>query len=242
MYNTQMFRKLLRKIWFYLRYPKDLLPNIERWVAYRTYERYNVVKTNLPPGYYDPSTILLEVSFTVLKDYIETEAAYHAEWNHPEVKVPWWRRLENKIPHTFLNRIIFPNYRSPELGVLYIEDQIKWTSEDTYMPQNIKEEKVRDLQEILFLYKWWVNRDNRPEPGDSSGFYDYCDVLREQYGKSHSFKPASGGFEMVFNGNVDEEKKYTSLAHKMHEEEQRLQKEDEEMLIRLAKIRLYLWT
>ena len=45
------------------------------WVLWRFHprHRYNVVKTGLPPGYYDAPEAMLHACFSLLKDYVEIE-------------------------------------------------------------------------------------------------------------------------------------------------------------------------
>lgn len=49
------------------------IKTLERWIAYRTYDRYNVVKTELRPGYYEKDEILLYSSFAILRRFVEIE-------------------------------------------------------------------------------------------------------------------------------------------------------------------------
>jgi hypothetical protein len=230
------------KIKYYSTRPLSLFGDLERWVAYRTYEQYHVVKTDLPPGYYNPSDVLLHAAFKVLKDFVEEDCAYQAEYSHKNL-VPRWRKLEEKFP-TLLSRIIFPKFRSKELGLLNIEDHIKWTREDPHWSQLMKDAHIRNWEELKTLYQWWINRDSRPEPSDAVGLHIFCDRMRSQYGETHSFKPTQGGnfYQMVFNGTPDEEQEYSNITKAMDVEEKRQTQEDEDMLIRLAKLREFLWS
>lgn len=63
-------KRALKRLW---RKVPSLFRSIERWVAYRTYDKYHIVRTNLKPGYYDKDIILLHACFSLLKDYVEKE-------------------------------------------------------------------------------------------------------------------------------------------------------------------------
>lgn len=48
-------------------------PGIIWWVRHRTTDRYNVVSTGLPPGYYDKDIQMLHACFSLLVDFVERE-------------------------------------------------------------------------------------------------------------------------------------------------------------------------
>ena len=90
-------------------------------------------------------------------------------------------------------------------------------------------------KEIKELYIWWtVTYPNRPDPYDASGWTEYCEASRL----------ANGG-KLSFGGHKDnaELKKMSDKSHKLLQKiEKDYAKEDEQMLIRLIKIRDSLWT
>jgi hypothetical protein len=90
--------------------------------------------------------------------------------------------------------------------------------------------------EILALYKWWTEvYPNRPDPHDASGWTEYCDRKREEHGETGlSFMKESANPELRALGD--------RALMKTREIEEAYEKEDEEMLIRLIKIRNSLWT
>lgn len=57
-----------------MQYPGSMFSDIERYVAYRTYDRYNKIEIpSLSPNYYDKDTILTHGLFDLLSDYVEVE-------------------------------------------------------------------------------------------------------------------------------------------------------------------------
>jgi hypothetical protein len=103
--------------------------------------------------------------------------------------------------------------RSPEDGIEYL----KWGMElkdDNGMPTR----QATSFAEILELYNWWKNYPNRPDPMDVSGWSDIYD-----------------------DKTVDEAVK-NEVSHNLFDLEEQQDKEEEDMLIRLIKVRKSLWT
>jgi hypothetical protein len=90
-------------------------------------------------------------------------------------------------------------------------------------------------KEIKELYLWWTTTyPNRPDPYDASGWTEYCEASRVANGGKLSW---SG------SGKSPELKKQSDKSLKLLQKiEAAYEKEDEEMLIRLIRIRQSLWT
>jgi hypothetical protein len=104
-------------------------------------------------------------------------------------------------------------HRSPEDGV----EHLKWgmsLKDDDGSPSR----QAKSCEEILELYNWWKNYPNRPDPMKQSGFVDVYD-----------------------DKNIDEETK-NRASQNLWELEEKQEQEEEDMLIRLIKIRKSLWT
>lgn len=123
-------------------------------------------------------------------------------------------------------RGLFGKFRSRELGIDYLQWEISLKDD----PNGIHgEEQSNAAKEILELYKWWTEVYlKRPDPMNVSGWSEYCNTHKEA----------------LFRKNrSDEEKEIEkSLLNKIDEIEVAYLKEDEEMLIRLIKVRKSLWT
>jgi hypothetical protein len=94
--------------------------------------------------------------------------------------------------------------------------------------------QAKAAKEIIELYTWWtVTYRNRPDPYDASGWTDYCEASRL----------ANGG-RLSFSGDKTPElKKASDIAmKKLRKMEADYEKEEEQMMIRLIKIRQSLWT
>jgi hypothetical protein len=94
--------------------------------------------------------------------------------------------------------------------------------------------QAKAAKEILELYTWWtVTHRNRPDPYEASGWSAACEAQRLANGGKLSF---SSPKDPVL-------KKQSDKAHKLLQKiEKAYEKEDEEMMIRLIKVRESLWT
>jgi hypothetical protein len=80
---------------------------------------------------------------------------------------------------------------------------------------------------------WTVTYRNRPDPYDASGWTDYCDSLRNKFGDNWIGRSSK---DKVTKVQSDKARKLLDKIEKAYE------KEDEQMMIRLIKIRESLWT
>ena len=171
--------------------------------------------------------------FNELVDFVEIETAWSqiawgdekdiAKYNAPFYATGWFR---------------WRTWRCPEAGI----DNLVWQSELTHNEDYCKDEpyymkptpQAIKAQEILALYKWWTEvYPKRPDPHDASGWTAYCELSRL----------ANGGKMNWSSDKSPELKKASKLAHKeLQKIEAAYEKEDEEMMIRLIKVRHGLWT
>jgi hypothetical protein len=107
----------------------------------------------------------------------------------------------------------------------FLDDDKKHLAEPTY--QAIK------AQEILELYRWWTEvYPNRPDPHEAGGWSAYCEQRR-----------ASGADLLDFEDRTEEEQEQSRRALDATQAlEDKYTQEDEEMMIRLIRIRQSLWT
>ena len=132
-------------------------------------------------------------------------------------------------------------YRNAEAGLDYLHWARKLRVDETW-GVNPGEENYGNLtqqalgaQEVLELYMWWtLGRPLRKDPYDASGWTKYCEERRE----------VSGNLVWADWNNLTPEQKEKSNAimQTLHDIEKQYEDEDEVMLIRLIKVRKYLWT
>ena len=92
--------------------------------------------------------------------------------------------------------------------------------------------QAHNAAEILALYTWWTEqRPRRVEPMEASGWSAYCESKRQ-----------AGGSVLDILDDDDHKVDTTSMHDKMNELDEAYEREDEEMMIRLIKIRQSLWT
>jgi len=187
-----------------------------------------------PGNWSDVGNRFLPCMFNELVDFVEIEQAWHhCMWSDEaktQFNVPWYRS----------GWLRWRTWRCPEAGLAYLtwasglvidkdmgaEPGEKGYGEPTYQATAAKE--------IIALYTWWTETyRNRPDPYKASGWTAACEANRI----------ANGG-RLSFSTEKDPVlKKASDKAHKLLQKiEAAYEKEDEEMMIRLIKIRQSLWT
>ena len=184
----------------------------------------------------DVGNRFLPCLFNELVDFVEVELAWwHIAWADKDEKNKY------KAPWYATGWFRWRTWRCPQAGLDNLEWQrnLRWKEDECgegspnvgkLTPQAIK------AQEILDLYKWWTETyRNRPDPHDASGWSEYCDRMREERGD---------GIRWI--GVESQNKDTKALGKKAHKLLQKIEaqyeKEDEEMMIRLIKVRHGLWT
>lgn len=193
------------------------------WVRIRFMDKYHVVKTTLNPNqYHGADEIMLHANFQILVDFVEIELA------HMQVS---FSNKDNKYKKI---RTIFGSRRNPEAGL----DHLKWESNldaAELEPHERSDAQARIAREKLALYLWWTKaRPARKDVHEESGWSAICDEVDKKYG---------GGFSRKWEAKDPElKKRYDEALDTCHELENSRRQEDEDMLIRLIKIRENLWT
>ena len=184
-----------------------------------------------PGSWCDVGNRFLPCLFNELVDFVEVELAWwHIAWSDQD------ERSKYSAPFWATGWFRWRTWRCPQAGLDNLEWQ-RWKEDEVgpdhkelgkLTPQAIK------AQEILDLYTWWtVTYRNRPDPYEVSGWSAHCEAMRLKYGPGLA----------SWNKENTEEKKASNKIHKLlHKIEADYEKEDEDMLIRLIKVRQSLWT
>lgn len=202
-----------------------------RWIS-RSHSLTAHPRDIKPGSWSDVGYRFLPCMFNELQDFVEIEQAWHhCIWSDDAQKkfeVPWWRK----------GWLRWRTWRCPEAGLEYLRWATTLTNEE-FLEEDKKHEAVPTHQaiaakEIIELYTWWtVTYRNRPDPYEASGWSAYCEASRA----------ANGGKLSWSADKTPELKKMCDKAHKaLRKIEAAYEKEDEEMMIRLIKIRQSLWT
>ena len=216
---------------------EDIVWPIERkydkfvnFFRYRLTHKYHMVDTGLKPDYYDLDTRMLHANMNLLKDYVEKRLAWKIAIFDPE------KEKKYKIPRFRRNK-----WRCPEAGLEYLEweKDLVWDADAGFKPTDKLYGQLTDqalrAREVIEIYDWWVNiYPNRPEPMDASGWSEFCQKRRDK-----------NGGDMLFdteNETAAEKKESASILKKLRKIEASYEKEEQDMLIRLIKIRKGLWS
>jgi hypothetical protein len=205
-----------------------------RWVT-RTHCLTAHARDIRPGSWCDVGNRFLPCLFNELVDFVEVELAWwHIAWADKDV------REKYKTPFWAYGWFRWRTWRCPQAGLDNLEWQrnLRWSENEceegspnigTLTYQAIK------AQEILDLYTWWTTTyRNRPDPYDASGWTEYCELNRLQNDGKLSWDVAKDSIEL--------QEMSTRTHEKLREIEESYEKEDEEMMIRLIKIRQGLWT
>lgn len=192
----------------------------------RIFDRYHVINTGLKPGYADMDTRMMHGLFNMLVEFVEVEKAHmQVVFDPAERKLrkhPWWSKGYTR----------FKSFRDAEAGLAHL----KWemTLDGANLPlYDQSPTQASAAREVWELYHWWkFVRPIRPDPLDASGWSEHCDLLT-----------LAGKHVLGDTPHTAEElDRSTACLKKSHELEQMFDDEDEQMLIRLVKVRKSLWT
>ena len=205
-----------------------------RWVS-RTHSLTAHPRDIKPGQWCDVGNRFLPCLFNELVDFVEVEQAWHHCLWSDEMKtkynVPWYRKGWPR----------WRTWRCPEAGMEYLT----WAAGlkvDESMGVNPGEKgygeptyQAKAAKEIIELYTWWTTTyRNRPDPYDASGWTAHCEAMRVKY---------PGKMFASLNTKDKEDRKASDKAHKLLRKiEAAYEKEDEQMMIRLIRIRESLWT
>lgn len=202
-----------------------------RWVS-RTHSLTAHARDIKPGQWQDVGNRFLPCLFNELVDFVEIETAWsqiawggdenRAKYNPPFWASGWFRWRVWRCPQAGLDHL---DWAMTLTNVEWLEEDKKHLAEPTH--------QAIAAREIKELYTWWTTvYPNRPDPYDASGWTEYCEKSRE----------LNGG-KFFGSKSTPELKKMSDKSHKLLQKiEAAYKKEDEQMMIRLIKIRDSLWT
>jgi hypothetical protein len=219
----------------FVNWPADKLNDVRyyinnRWVG-RTHSLTAHPRDIRPGQWCDVGNRFLPCLFNELVDFVEIEQAWHhVLWDEKarkEYQVPWYRS----------GWLRWRTWRCPEAGIAHLKWAMTLTNEE-FLEEDEKHlaeptHQAKAAKEILELYTWWKEvYPKRPDVHDASGWTEYCNMRREK------------GYHLLdMEDKSDEEAEQCRTAlDKSRELELQYAQEDEEMMIRLIKVRESLWT
>jgi hypothetical protein len=218
--------ELLDNIQDVINWPTDKLKNARYYINNRWVNRTHALTAHprdIKPGEWcDVGNRFLPCLFNELVDFVEIEQAWHhCMWDEAarkQFQVPWWRK----------GWLRWRSWRCPEAGLSYLD----WASQ-LVNDQGNPTHQALAAQEIKELYVWWKEvYSARPDIYDAGGWTAYCNMQRNQ------------GFDILDTNDrtpEDAEMKRSALD-RCCALEAAYEKEDEEMMIRLIRVRNSLWT
>ena len=223
-------------------YPSDKIYDLKyyinnRWVT-RTHSLTAHVRDIRPGNWCDVGNRFLPCLFNELVDFVEIELAWwHIAWDEDarnKFVAPWWA----------WGWFRWRTWRNAECGLANLDWQSKLIVDDNYADKDHPDfgkptHQAIKAQEILDLYTWWtIERPKRVDPHEASGWSAYCDERREDKDEDGEPYGLFGRDEKT----PEEKERVSKMLDECHKIEQAHETEDEEMMIRLIKVRNGLWT
>ena len=213
----------------------DYVDKVRYYFINRTEGSHRLDSTLKKGQYHEFSERILYSLFDSYIDFVEIEEAHmHVVFSSKEDRAKYNMPLWNKY------RILrwFGRWRCPQAAV----DHLKWEMtldvpdpNDPHWQSNpYQAEKAR---EKMALYTWWKHvRPTRGEAWEVSGFQAFWDKMEAKYG--HDWLGLGSTSKMT----AAEHRTYDKLQEDKEKLEEDWYQEDNEMMIRLIKIRRDLWT
>lgn len=206
-----------------IHWPTDKLYDIKYWYNNRfTTKTHALTSTSLEKGkWHELDTRILHCLFDELVEYVEVEQAwFNVAWDKEA-------RIKYNAPFHATGWFRLRTWRCPEAGL----DALKWAA-DLVNEDGSLTHQSHGAREILALYDWWKTvYSNRIDPHEASGWSAYCEDRRV------GEEADDEGLNLF--SSTEESKE---ILDRLHEIERQYAEEEEDMLIRLIKIRSVMWT
>ena len=234
----------LDKVQSFIWWPVDKLYDVKyyinnRWVT-KTHQ-LTAHPSDLKPGEWrDLGNRFLPCLMNELVDFVEVETAWsniawdkeaRAKYNAPFYSVGWFR---------------WRTWRCPEAGIEHLKWAMALTNEE-WLEEDKKHEaeptgQAKAAKEILEIYTWWKEvYPLRKDPHELSGWSAWCNRRREK----NKDEDEDTRWSALFSGEddtPDEQAETRRILDLCQEIEKQQHEEDEQMMIRLLKVRHHLWT
>ena len=231
----------LNKLQNFIKWPAEKLYAFRYYINNRFIVRTHALvahSSHLSRGtWHDLNGRFLPCMFGGLVDFVEVELAWwHINWDDEARKnyqAPFWARGWFKISV----------WRCPEAGIENLKQQMKlvydedWGVSPGHPDYGTMTDQAIRSKEILELYKWWKEiYPNRPDPYDASGWSNYCEITginAEDERRSSIFNSNQSPNDTAASSDILDISNNIETSYK---------NEDEEMMIRLIKVRHAFWT
>jgi len=192
------------------------LNDFRYWFKYRLQNKhkYHLVNTGLTPNYYEIDKRMLHANFNLLKNFVEDELA----------NLQYWNRDKNDPNWIFDNKLAGLEHLDWQISLIH--DESAGIAKDHKLYGKATPQAI-NATETKKLYLWWVNdRPNRKDPWGSIEL---------------DHKPSKSMYD-AFTGTDEEKAARIVRGKKRMAMEEKYNSEDDEMLIRLIRVRQDLWS
>lgn len=236
-----IIEEVLDRIQKFLWWPYDAANEVRYYICNRWIDRTHLIDTRLERGqFHEGDTKIFHGIFETVVEFVEVQKA------HMTMMSRVWSG--KKIPIQYRIRLLrWGRIRSRELGLEHLEWESKLDdpSSEHYDQQYVElmggdqlpeGERVVCTQahaarELIAIYTWWKDvRPARPDPHDVSGWSKYCEEKR------------LAGSLLAIEKTEEEKERVRQILKHSHEIEEQYEKEDDEMIARVMKIRRHMWT
>ena len=205
-----------------------------RWVT-KTHSLTAHPRDIKPGSWYDVGNRFLPCLFNELVNFVEVEQAWwHIAWDKQA-------REKYKPPFYAWGWLRWRTWRSREAGLASLRWAASLVYDESYGIQPTDPRfgqptpQAENAVECINLYLWWTQvRPARLDPHDASGWSEYCAETRGD--------DEDSVFGLFNNNDAKSRQHRSDMLNITRELEQRYEQEDEDMMIRLIKLRQFLWT
>lgn len=222
----------LDKVQSFFRWPFDQLHAVKYWINNRFVTKTHTMTSLLKRGqWHELETRMLHCMFDELVNYVEIEQAWSTiVWNKDS-------RIKYKAPWYASGWFRWRTWRSAEAGL----EGLRWAANLVMDEECFDDPNHPDINkptpqavvaaEVIELYQWWKQvRPSRRDPYELSGWSAHCNLRGR--GSSFAWEDMS----------EQEKQKTAAILDVLNTIEEQYHEEDEQMMIRLIKIRRGLWT
>lgn len=226
----------LDKLQGFIMYPMDKIYSLKYWINNRFITKTHSLTSNLKRGeWHEFDERIIHCLFDELINFVEIEVAWSniafSEYTTKKYEAPWyskgwWRFRVWRCPAAGLDHL--------DWETTLIKDE-SWGLEKNNPEYGKPTPQAEKAQEVSELYHWWKYvRPNRQDPYDASGWSEYS---------SKKWEDGDGLWDYMCKEETEEEKLEVTRMLELHNKiEEEYDQEDQDMLIKLIKIRRSLWT
>lgn len=213
----------------FIMWPTDKLYSLKYYIVNRWIDQSHALVAHpkhIKPGQWmDLDYRILYCLFDELVDFVEIEKAYsNFRWDAEKQKTKsWWQ----------VGRWRTRTWRSAEAGSDHLNWEMTLTDEDWIDDKSQAKPTAQAIsaREIFDLYTWWTEtRPARVDVHEASGWSAHCKDKEDR------------GIGFMETDPLEDREETRKILDRNREIEEQYRKEDEEMLIRLIKLRGSLWT